>query len=119
DPFRKVVKSFNAHKAFLPSWIHSLSYVRNICAHHSRLWNRTLAVKPRLPDPVPWFPYRIPNNSHVYCVLVIVHSLLRTIAPLDPWTTRVISLCDEFPGVPLRSCGMPDGWRELSPWSSS
>ena len=24
------------------SWIRSLNYLRNVCAHHSRLWNRNM-----------------------------------------------------------------------------
>jgi len=117
DLFKKVVKGFNGHELFLPSWIHSLSYVRNICAHHSRLWNRSLAIRPRLPEPVPWFPYRIPSNANIYCILVIAHHLLRTIAPEETWTSRVVCLCDDYPDVPLQALGMPDSWRDLPPWS--
>jgi abortive infection bacteriophage resistance protein len=118
DLFKKVVKGFNAHELFLPSWIHSLSYVRNTCAHHSRVWNRSLAIRPRLPDPVPWFPYRIPGNANIYCILVIVHHLLRTIAPAETWTSRVVSLCEDYPDVPLEALGMPDNWRDIPPWSA-
>jgi abortive infection bacteriophage resistance protein len=118
DLFKKVVRGFNVHELFLPSWIHSLSYVRNICAHHSRLWNRTLAIRPRLPDPVPWFPYRVPTNANVYCILVIAHHLLRTIAPAETWATKVVCLFDEYPGIPLGALGMPGDWRDLPPWSA-
>lgn len=31
----------------LPSWLEFLSYIRNICAHHSRLWNRKLTKTPK------------------------------------------------------------------------
>jgi abortive infection bacteriophage resistance protein len=27
------------HTTVLESWIRSLAYIRNLCAHHSRLWN--------------------------------------------------------------------------------
>lgn len=36
------------------SWIHSINYIRNICAHHARLWNIMLAIQPmkyHSPDP--------------------------------------------------------------------
>lgn len=28
------------------SWLHTINYVRNICAHHARLWNRDLNIVP-------------------------------------------------------------------------
>ena len=31
------------------SWLRSLNYLRNVCAHHSRLWNRNIVDQPRLP----------------------------------------------------------------------
>jgi len=37
---------FGIDEARLYSWVHTLVYIRNLCAHHSRIWNRTLAIKP-------------------------------------------------------------------------
>lgn len=34
----------------LESWLVTLNTVRNICAHHGRLWNRTLGTKPMIPS---------------------------------------------------------------------
>ncbi|MEG0461903.1 Abi family protein, partial [Gordonibacter sp.] len=34
----------------LESWLVTLNTVRNICAHHGRLWNRTLGTKPMIPN---------------------------------------------------------------------
>ncbi|WP_165603103.1 Abi family protein [Devosia elaeis] len=33
----------------LESWLRSLNVIRNICAHHSRLWNKPLAITPKWP----------------------------------------------------------------------
>ncbi|WP_263081273.1 Abi family protein [Endozoicomonas sp. Mp262] len=32
------------------SWLRSLNYLRNLCAHHSRLWNRNIIDQPKLPE---------------------------------------------------------------------
>jgi len=32
------------------SWLQTLNYVRNLCAHHARLWNRELAIRPMIPS---------------------------------------------------------------------
>ncbi|WP_420846979.1 Abi family protein [Methanolapillus ohkumae] len=29
----------------LENWFHGISIIRNICAHHGRLWNRTFSKK--------------------------------------------------------------------------
>ncbi len=113
---RKVTREFNATESFLPSWLHALSYVRNLCAHHSRLWNRTLAIKPKVPTPAPWFPYSVPNNRNVYCVLVIAQHLLKTVAPGATWGAKLIKLCDDYPRVPFQKLGMPSDWRQQAPW---
>lgn len=31
------------------TWLRSLNYLRNVCAHHGRLWNRNIVEQPRLP----------------------------------------------------------------------
>src|SRR5690606_21710414 len=36
--------------AILESWMHSFSNIRNICAHHGRLWNRRLTAHIKLPN---------------------------------------------------------------------
>ncbi|MFA1626343.1 Abi family protein [Rhizobium mongolense] len=32
------------------SWLRSLNYLRNVSAHHSRLWNRNIIDQPKLPS---------------------------------------------------------------------
>lgn len=32
------------------SWLHSISYTRNLCAHHCRIFNRVFAIKPKIPN---------------------------------------------------------------------
>jgi abortive infection bacteriophage resistance protein len=33
----------------LTTWVRSISHIRNICAHHSRLWNRSPTDQPKPP----------------------------------------------------------------------
>ena len=46
---REVAAVFGVSDTVFASWLHTLVYVRNICAHHARLWNRTLGVRPLMP----------------------------------------------------------------------
>lgn len=37
---KKIAKIFNQAPTIIDSWLETLVYTRNLCAHHSRLWNR-------------------------------------------------------------------------------
>jgi Abortive infection bacteriophage resistance protein len=39
---RKIADFFGVSPVILESWLNHIAVVRNICAHHGRLWNRTL-----------------------------------------------------------------------------
>ena len=43
-----VAKSFGVGYTYLESWLESIVYVRNICAHYGRLYNAKLAKTPIL-----------------------------------------------------------------------
>jgi abortive infection bacteriophage resistance protein len=46
----KVAKEFGLKKSeHLVSWIHAFVNLRNVCAHHSRLWNRRFTIVPQIP----------------------------------------------------------------------
>ena len=38
----------NPSKNMFTSWIHTVSVMRNICAHNGRIYNRTTSTRPRL-----------------------------------------------------------------------
>ncbi len=44
-----ILKLKDINNNVFKNWLHGLSVVRNICAHHSRLWNKTLGVKFEIP----------------------------------------------------------------------
>ena len=49
NPDKKAIaKSFGIGYTYLESWLESISYVRNICAHYGRLYNAKLSKTPML-----------------------------------------------------------------------
>src|SRR5699024_7646904 len=44
----KVIKDIQAPPNLVSSWLHSLSYIRNVCAHYGRLYGKDLNIKPQL-----------------------------------------------------------------------
>ena len=103
----------------LESWLRALNGVRNICAHHGRLWNRELGYKPMIPKrnkhPEWHEPVDISNNR-VFAILTILKYFMNLIAPQSKWTERFEHLLIEYPEIPLLPMGFPTNWRECSIW---
>jgi abortive infection bacteriophage resistance protein len=106
----------------LATWLRSLNYLRNVCAHHSRLWNRNIVDQPRLPSDaeLPWVA-QFDGNSHLrarcFLLLRIARQLLRVVNPESTWPDRLKEHLHSFPnlghlGLDLSGMGVPDGWEE-------
>ncbi|TFH08058.1 MAG: hypothetical protein E4H08_08435 [Candidatus Atribacteria bacterium] len=106
------------HKVF-DSWLLTLNTVRNICAHHARLWNRELGTNPVIPrlDSYPeWHtPVKV-ENKRVFAVLTICRHCLSEVAAQSKWKDRLESLLDQFPAIPLENMGFPDNWKDCPIW---
>jgi abortive infection bacteriophage resistance protein len=114
---QEISSKYNIHDKVLESWITSLNAVRNICAHHSRLWNRELGYKPIIPvKNNNWnTPFRIENNR-VFVILSIINYMLGIIIPSSKWTERLGTLLNNFPEIPLKDMGFPDNWEKHKVW---
>ncbi|KQZ19324.1 hypothetical protein ASD50_07510 [Mesorhizobium sp. Root552] len=100
----------------LSSWLHSISYIRNLCAHHSRVWNKTLTIKPVIANK---HKTSFNGNSKIYAALVVLQIMLGKIAPDNSWAERLGKLLDEHPEIPLGNMGFPLNWRSLPAWGDS
>ena len=111
------------HANLLGSWSHSLAYVRNICAHHGRLWNKPLVNQPALSNPPPPPELRhVPNASRYYAVAAIVRFMLKTANPRTSWRDRFVAHIDTFPNSPrfsIDAAGFPANWQNEPLWRSS
>ena len=114
---REVARHYGVSDSVFESWMHSIVYVRNICAHHSRLWNRTLRIRPLFPrkTTLPFLTNPTANNR-VYYILSVVQYLLRTINPSSSFIVRLKRLFSEFPEVGLYAMGFPKNWEEEPLW---
>lgn len=120
-----IAKSLGLTKPVLSSWLKSFQRIRNICAHHGRLWNRGLGVYPMLPkspgilwlsDPtVLWVePWR---RQRLYPVLVALQTILYTISPRSNWRFRLRTLLEPRDTQILTGMGVPQHWFVDSFWS--
>jgi len=116
---QRVASHFRMPDRVFDSWLHTLSVIRNICAHHGRLWNKELGIKPYIPmqkNYPDWHtPYMVPNNR-VFVILTICRYCLGIIAPQSRWPTHVTQLLDDFPAVDNAKMGFPEKWQESELW---
>ncbi|WP_285352513.1 Abi family protein [Pseudomonas sp. ME-P-057] len=104
----------------LQSWLHSLTTIRNICAHHARLWNRELGIRPELPKTVnfPWPAHLQKPGQHarMFTVLSILNLLMRQVSPHTSWDRRLHELLGEFTEINLAAMGFPSDWQNDPFW---
>jgi abortive infection bacteriophage resistance protein len=124
DADRKAIaKRFDVPHEVLASWLHTLNFVRNCCAHHSRLWNRELAVQPKIPHGALWqLPERldlgqIQPQRRIYVVLLLLAHLMRQVSPDSQWHNKAKALITLNPDIPLFPMGFPDNWQAHIFWS--
>ncbi len=112
-----IAKHYGVHETVFTSWLLALNTVRNICAHHSRLWNRELGIKPKIPERIAdWHaPVRV-TGDRVFGTLTICKWSLDRIAPQSGWSGRFRALIAASPTVPIQSMGFPTNWQECPIW---
>lgn len=109
----------------MESWLRSLNFVRNVTAHHGRLWNKNLIDQPKLPriGEIPSFDPLIPIpliQSRLYVDLCILIYFMKQICPNSTWITRLKTLIETFPNVPILTIsdmGFPTNWASHDFWT--
>jgi abortive infection bacteriophage resistance protein len=94
---------------FLKSWLQSISQIRNVCAHHGRLWNKNLPGRPKLMPhpPSPWVLEVPPASRHhmLYVHLCCIKYLLDAISPGHKFAQRLRTLFDSYRSVDPNALG--------------
>lgn len=115
---KSVSVKFNIHHKKLGDWLHTLTYVRNVCAHHGRLWNRELAIRPDTDKDLNWKPPITPTNTRVFYILLMIRFLLRNISNNNEWQISCTSLLNPVAEEDLWrvAMGMPPNWQNHPIW---
>lgn len=109
----RIASSYGVAASVLASWLHALTYVRNLCAHHGRLWNRLLGISPALPrHELFWRPPYVPHNKRLWMVLLVLRRLMDHHHQGDDWQQRVETLVEPIASNPRwrLAMGLPEEW---------
>lgn len=114
---KEIANTYNIDESLLASWLQHLSLIRNICAHHSRLWNREFTVTPAAPKNKPsglkaqW----IPSSRKLYNSLVILLYCMDIVAVGSHWRTSLKDLIGKH-NIPVTEMGFPGNWQKFPIW---
>ncbi|WP_340055814.1 Abi family protein [Corynebacterium parakroppenstedtii] len=112
----RIAKQCALDASQLESWLYSLNVVRNLAAHHARMFNRRYDVKPKLSD-----DQRLNSGAwkrdSTFGLLSLIQYLHRQL-DLSP-AKRLPALLNTYPDntvVRLGSTGAPPDWSDLPLW---
>ncbi|SEA10974.1 Abortive infection bacteriophage resistance protein [Oribacterium sp. KHPX15] len=111
NPDKKAVaKSFGVGYTYLESWLESISYVRNICAHYGRLYNAKLSKTPILYKEYSQAGIR---NNRMFGVLLCMKHILKKDTHWNLYVNKIEDLINKYEKVDVRTMGFPENWKEL------
>ena len=105
------------HKC-LADWFHTLTYIRNVCSHHGRLWNRKLSIRPGTMRNRNWNPPITPRKDRLFYVLLILRHLLHKADADNEWKKQCDKLLKPVTEDRKRraAMGIPEDWTAHPVW---
>jgi len=105
----------------LSSWLEAIVYVRNITAHHSRLWSRNMVKRPTLNilNPKTGWLNKPLTNAQAKKPFLIISCMLyicNNVVPKHKIKQRIINLFNDNPEIPIYKLGFLGSWKEQNLW---
>lgn len=114
---KRIARDYGLPREVFRSWLHTLVYARNLCAHHSRLWNRELAIKPTFPDKDPQWQNPFPiNHRKSIAIFTIAYYLLKKFGEGRVVKEPLFALFNKNPSVNKDAMGFPANWNMHEIW---
>ena len=110
DVAKLVARDFGVKPFMLRSWLRHLTYVRNICGHHSRLYNRVMTTRAAL--------LRVDSDhdsEKEFPTFLVLKRIYERSWP-EAWPSMVSELSDtagKYAGIHLSPMGFPEDWKEV------
>lgn len=108
-----IANKLHLHKHDLQHWMHSLSSVRNICAHHSRVWNRNIAIQPSKKGKR--YKGLFTGTPKLYNCIIVMLILLEEIGYSGDWKKRLVQLIEIY-AINENLMGFPEEWQRTNLW---
>jgi abortive infection bacteriophage resistance protein len=107
DTQKKISNNYGLHYSVMESWLHSFAFLRNLCAHHSRLWNRTFTIQPKVPA---IYKKQFGVASSFCAQAAVLNLFLSVIADGSSWQRRLRDLIQNNKEIPISAMGFSADW---------
>ena len=101
----------------LVNWMQCFSLLRNVCAHHGRLWNRRMTQLKLPKKPLNTF---ITNKNilpyKVYAYICCMQYVLNIISPGHEFKNNLVTLMNNCPMLQEKEMGFPKDWQNEKIW---
>lgn len=94
----------------LKNWLHVINHIRNICAHHGRLWNKQFAIKALIPKKIHQF--KDLKNDKIFMLIMILNYMFENMDTEDEFSEKIKKLLKEYPEIPLEALGFTEDWEK-------
>ncbi len=116
---KKIARSYGVpQQEILESWMKAINALRNCCAHHGRVWNRTMPVMPKMPSRLrqPWIVNKPEVANKLYSVLCCLIYWINAIDTQNDAALKFKALFEEYPIVDVAAMGFPQNWHKEALW---
>lgn len=112
-----VAYQFGLDEKVVCAFAHHLTHVRNLCAHHCRVWNRRLTLTMTIPKrPAELAQQFQPDTRRIYNTLVMLAWFVAKASPGSTWPTRLVGRLSQLTPQEIGSMGAPTDWAHRKPW---
>lgn len=119
---KEVANYFGLSPTLLESWMEHVVYIRNLCAHHSRVWNRVMTVTaafPSTPISYKWINTIPSRKDKLYFSLCIIAYLLNRVSSWPTFTGEIKVLLKRFHNIDIKAAGFPNNWQNDNFWKTT
>lgn len=102
----------------MENWFHCLSILRNLCAHHSRVWNRRM-TKMKIPRKTlnPFIENKNILPYKVYTYITAINYILNIISPGHHFKANLLDIMENCPLAQEKEMGFPENWKAENYWN--
>ncbi|UUY08997.1 Abi family protein [Pseudomonas sp. J452] len=125
DHRKSIAACFGYDESVITSWLKSLTLLRNLCAHHSRLWNTSITSNaPKYANAIQAeFPPQV-DRGRVFSRAVVAQALMHAIDPSSNWNDKFKQVMATLPlatmakaGCAPSVLGLVQGWEGRPFWN--